>query len=215
MTSPLFQFREGPLTCRRGDLSIRTIKEFAATTASGSAAELAYCFFFALRRSLSASRWRASSPRELPRPNRGNVRGCGTSDVITIIRIRSARSRGGILTFASWWRSGASATMPMGLIDAQTERTTSRSPGRGGRSAPAAVVLTLALAAFAFWPRSPWCWARRWPSGARLAGLGPVVAWAWTLLSPVVHSPGGRRNRSCTTSPRRGAGWVWVTPGSV
>jgi membrane protein len=143
-------------------------------------------------------------------------------DVITIIQDQISKisegDHGGILTFGLVVALWSSSAAMMGLIDALNRAYDIEESRPWWKVRLLAVVLTLALAAFAL---AAFALVLLGPAVtaqlARLAGLGPVVAWAWTLLHwPVVLALVAAGTALVYYfAPDAEQEWVWVTPGSV
>ena len=217
-----FGFTEVPLTWR--ELITRTLKDFIADNGLGLAAQLAYYFFFSLFPALLVGIALASFfPLEhfLDRIV-GALGGVVPNDVLAIVQEQILKiaqgDSGGILTFGVVVALWSSSAAMMGMVDALNRAYDIEEARAWWRVRALAVVLTLALAAFAL---IAFALVLLGPTAAdhvaRLTGLGPVFAWTWKVLQwPLILGLVAlAAGIVYYFAPDAEQEWVWVTPGAV
>lgn len=217
-----FGFSRSSLTCR--ELAGRTAKEFVADNGLGLAAQLAYYFFFSLFPAILVGIALASFfPLEhfFDRIV-GTLRDVVPPDVITIIQNQiqkiSEGNHAGILTFGLLVAVWSSSAAMMGLIDALNRAYDIQDSRPWWKVRALAVVLTLALAAFALVAFALVLVGPTLAEAvARATSLGPAFAWAWKILQwPVVVALVALAAAIVYYwAPDAEQEWVWVTPGSL
>jgi membrane protein len=217
-----FGFTRLPLSWR--ELFVRTGKEFVSDNGLGLAAQLAYYFFFALFPTILVGIALASFfPLEhfLDRVVT-TLAGVMPGDVITIVQEQmrkiSEAGNGGILTFgllAALWSSSAAM---VGLVDALNRAYDIEEARPWWKVRLLAIGLTIALTAFVL---VAFALVLLGPMAAeyvaRISGLGPVLAWTWTILQwplivALVSFATGLVHYYAPDAEQR---WVWITPGAV